>query len=100
MFDPDSDDYVEDGVVSDDEELGFDTHIPQVETRFTGGAGSHIPRIIPDEPLGEVSTDLDPPRRRARIRPMPAQLAAHFPHVRTILLTMDNGQQQLLVRRG
>lgn len=39
-------------------------------------------------------------KRSVRVKPMPASMAAKWPKISTVLLTMNDGQQILLVKGG
>lgn len=55
----------------------------------------------PAPPSSASSSSASPPqraRRRVRVKPMPSSLVAKWPKVATLLVTMEDGTQLLLVK--
>lgn len=103
IHDPGSEDIFDVGVFGEEEsdvELGYDTHVPMVDTTFQGGTGdTHRPQPYPELlEAGDLPRTAPKPKRLVRTRPMPRQLAMKYPDVDSIVLVKRDGRLIVLAR--
>lgn len=69
---------------------------------FIEAEGEEVPPAPPPTASSSTSSasPATAPKRRVRIKPMPASLVARWPKVTTMLITMNDGTQLLLVKGG
>jgi len=77
----------------EDEELGYDTHVPFVRHVFDGTADTHV-----DMPRESIPNPAEEAPARVRLRPMSSAMMVRYPDVRSLLVAKTDGRQVMFVR--
>ena len=93
----DDDDFDEGFVCEDEEELGFDYHLP-MEAHLDPSPSPHATPHAQHR-TETPATATGKRSRRIRIRPMPPGISAKFPNAVSIVITNANGKQLILVSK-